>query len=547
MKKIFILLLVFIAQKAHSQLFSNLNSANSSLPSDKINCIAIDHDGTKWIGTDNGFVALLPNEEWKIYNKPNSIDTLLTKITAVTIDKQGNKWLASFRDKIYLIKLDKNGNYLLHNEIPVFQNKNYYINDIAIDHDGNKWLATKAGGVWKIDTNGKWYCYDQSIVMEFMTDEINAIAVDERNEKWVASAAGLWSTQDGKEWTPYEIFDNITTVEVDAKGSVCIGVSDKKGRQRLYCNNQLFKLSKDVNSNKYFKIKGLAIDKEGVVWAVGTGISRYQNDERALFDLNTTEFTSNLATCVQMEDNLGVLWIGTADKGLYRLGIYEKKKEFLVDSLATKKPELAHQAGSGNLNLQKVDVKHPEVKIDEKVDVEELEIASNKKEVGLTNANGSEKTPLNLNPVKVEKVTAVLPVDSLEDANATVTLGTKTLKKGEIVNLENIQFKKASFELSNTDGVETLLYFMKENPDVQIELSGHTEKNPDKDHPDYKRLSQIYLELSQKRVDTVAKYLISRGIDASRIVTKAYGGEKPLFNYSTERNRRVEMRILKIK
>ena len=546
MKKVFIFLFFIFTQEAYSQLFSNLNSSNSSLPSDKINCIAIDHDGTKWIGTDKGFAALLPNEDWKIYNTPNSIDTLLTKITAVTIDKQGNKWLASFRDKIYLIQLDKSGKYVKHNEIPVFQNKNYYINDIAIDHDGNKWLATKAGGVWKIDTQGKWFCYDQSIVMEFMTDEINAIAVDERNEKWVASAAGLWSTQDGKEWTPYEIFDNITTVEVDAKGSVCIGVSDKKGRQKLYCNNQLFKLSKDVVSNKYFKIRGLAIDREGVVWAVGTGISRYQKEERALFDLNTTEFTSNLATCVQMEDNLGVLWIGTEDKGLYRLGIYEKKKEFAVDSLASKKPEISHQATAANLNLKQVDVKNTEVKIDEKVEVEETEIASSTKK-DLNVASGTEKTTLNVTAVKVEKVTAVLPTDSTEDANATVTLGSKTLKKGEIVNLENIQFKKASYELSSTDGVETLLYFMKENPDVQIELSGHTEKNPDKDHPDYKRLSQIYLELSKKRVETVVKYLTSRGIEASRIVTKAYGGEKPLFNYSTERNRRVEMRILKIR
>ena len=123
MKHLLTILFLFIFYQAHCQLFTNFNSSNSSLPSDKINCIAIDADGTKWIGTDSGFAALLPNDEWKIYNKPNSTDTLLTKITAVTIDRQGNKWLASFRDKIYLIKLDKEGNYLLHNEIPVFKIK----------------------------------------------------------------------------------------------------------------------------------------------------------------------------------------------------------------------------------------------------------------------------------------------------------------------------------------------------------------------------------------------------------------------------------------
>ncbi|SFF54636.1 OmpA family protein [Thermoflexibacter ruber] len=530
MRYLLIFISYLICYQAHSQLFTNYNSSNSPLPFDKINCIAIDQDGTKWIGTDKGFAALLPNEEWKVYNKPNSTDTLLTKITAVTVDKQGNKWLASFRDKIYLFKLDKAGNYLLHNEIPVFQNKNYYINDIAIDHSGNKWLATKAGGVWKIDTQGKWFCYDQSIVLEFMTDEINAVAVDERNEVWVASAAGLWSTKDGKEWQPYDIFDNITTVEVGDKGQVCIGVSDKKGRQKLYCNDVLFKLSKDVASNKYFKIKDLTIDREGIVWAVGTGIARYQKEERALFDLNTSGFTSNLATCVEFEDSKGVLWIGTADQGLFRLGIYEKKQEVQVDSLSGKRPQIVLNPNAGNLNLNQVKVKPAETNIEE----EETEIASN------------EATVVSVKPETTPPPTYSTE-DSLADANATVTLANKTIRKGEIINLENIQFKKASYELSSTEGVETLLMFMKENPEVHIELAGHTEKNPDKDHPDYKRLSKLYLELSQKRVETVAKYLINRGISASRIITKAYGGEKPLFNYSTERNRRVEMRIIKIK
>ncbi|MCU0391807.1 MAG: OmpA family protein [Thermoflexibacter sp.] len=506
--------------------------------------MAIDADGTKWIGTDKGFAMLSPDEEWTVYNKPNTIDTLLTKITAVTIDRQGNKWLASFRDKIYLIKLDKAGRYVLHNEIPVFQNKNYFINDIAIDHDGNKWLATKAGGVWKIDTNGKWFCYDQSIVMEFMTDEINAIAVDERNEKWVATAAGLWSTQDGKDWQPYEIFDNITTVEVGNKGEVCIGVSDKKGRQKLFCNDVLFKLSKDVSSNKYFKIKDLTIDREGIVWAVGTGIARYQNDERALFDLNTSGFTSNSASCVEFENQKGVLWIGTSDQGIFRLGIYEKKQEVIADSIGSKQPQLVHNPNGGNLNLNQVEVKNIETKVDEKIEVEEEEIASAKKEINITGDNTNNKTSI----IKIEKVpTPISLEDSLAEATATVTLDNKVIKKGEIVNLENIQFKKASYELSSTEGVETLLRFMKENPEIHIELSGHTEKNPDKDHPDYKRLSQLYLELSRKRVETVSKYLTSKGIDISRIVTKAYGGEKPLFNYSTERNRRVEMRVIKIR
>jgi outer membrane protein OmpA-like peptidoglycan-associated protein len=59
----------------------------------------------------------------------------------------------------------------------------------------------------------------------------------------------------------------------------------------------------------------------------------------------------------------------------------------------------------------------------------------------------------------------------------------------------------------------------------------------------------LNLELSQKRVDAVKKYLVEKGVQKNRIKTKAFGGSQPLKNEMTPEaralNRRVEMRILK--
>ena len=75
---------------------------------------------------------------------------------------------------------------------------------------------------------------------------------------------------------------------------------------------------------------------------------------------------------------------------------------------------------------------------------------------------------------------------------------------------------------------------------MQIELHGHTDNvgDPTKNY-----------QLSVDRVKEVKKYLISKGISADRIDTKAFGGTKLIADNSREEtrklNRRVEMKIVK--
>ena len=72
-----------------------------------------------------------------------------------------------------------------------------------------------------------------------------------------------------------------------------------------------------------------------------------------------------------------------------------------------------------------------------------------------------------------------------------------------------------------------------------IEIIGHTD---DKWETDYN------LELSKKRAESVRDYLISKGIDASKMVTTGMGETMPIASNTTKagraQNRRVEMLIL---
>jgi OmpA-OmpF porin, OOP family len=75
---------------------------------------------------------------------------------------------------------------------------------------------------------------------------------------------------------------------------------------------------------------------------------------------------------------------------------------------------------------------------------------------------------------------------------------------------------------------------MTHKKSARIEVSGHTDNVGKK--KDNKRLSQ-------KRADAVRAYLVSKGIDASRIDTIGYGDERPIAPNDTDQGRQKNRRI----
>ncbi|MDB5273105.1 MAG: hypothetical protein JWO58_1472, partial [Chitinophagaceae bacterium] len=116
------------------------------------------------------------------------------------------------------------------------------------------------------------------------------------------------------------------------------------------------------------------------------------------------------------------------------------------------------------------------------------------------------------------------------------------IKVGTTVTLKTLQFERGKAELleASYGELDKLAEFMKENPTMEIEISGHTDNQGD---------PKLNVELSENRVKATTDYLISKGIDKNRIKGKGYGGSKPIASNSREEtrklNRRVEMTIIK--
>jgi len=118
----------------------------------------------------------------------------------------------------------------------------------------------------------------------------------------------------------------------------------------------------------------------------------------------------------------------------------------------------------------------------------------------------------------------------------------KGIPADEVITLENLIFDlgKSEIKPDSFNELDNLAILMKGNSDMVIQLEGHT---------DFKGGKSKNLKLSQDRVKEVKNYLIHSGIMPDRILTKAYGGTRPLSHESTEEaarlNRRVEVRIIK--
>jgi outer membrane protein OmpA-like peptidoglycan-associated protein len=106
--------------------------------------------------------------------------------------------------------------------------------------------------------------------------------------------------------------------------------------------------------------------------------------------------------------------------------------------------------------------------------------------------------------------------------------------------LKNILYEKKSADISQSSFTELneLAKLMKENPGIKIEIAGHTDNVGQKNDN---------LVLSQKRAESVSRYLISQGISSERLSTKGYGDSRPIASNETEQgkslNRRTEINV----
>jgi outer membrane protein OmpA-like peptidoglycan-associated protein len=116
------------------------------------------------------------------------------------------------------------------------------------------------------------------------------------------------------------------------------------------------------------------------------------------------------------------------------------------------------------------------------------------------------------------------------------------IEVGLTVKLKNIyfDFNKTTLKPESFVELDKVYEFLRTNPKVEVEIGGHTDSNGS---------DQYNANLSQGRSESVVDYLITQGIDASRLSARGYGESKPIDTNDTKEgqanNRRVEFTVVK--
>ncbi|QHT71589.1 OmpA family protein [Rhodocytophaga rosea] len=115
------------------------------------------------------------------------------------------------------------------------------------------------------------------------------------------------------------------------------------------------------------------------------------------------------------------------------------------------------------------------------------------------------------------------------------------ITKGQTIVLNNLFFDFGKSELlpASYPELERLIEVLQSDKSIKIMIAGHT---------DDKGADALNLTLSQNRANAVVKYLVEKGINASRLSAKGFGKSKPIVandsDTNRQQNRRVEFNVL---
>jgi len=113
-------------------------------------------------------------------------------------------------------------------------------------------------------------------------------------------------------------------------------------------------------------------------------------------------------------------------------------------------------------------------------------------------------------------------------------------KLGDTIVLRgvNFEFNKDALTVNAKTILDGVADALKARADIKVEIDGHT---------DSKGSDAYNQKLSERRAASVQRYLLTRGIDASRMSSKGFGESKPIADNNTdegrELNRRVELTV----
>ena len=265
--------------------WTTFNMSNSGIPSNVINSVTIDSQGNKWIGTNSGF-AKFDDINWTNYNLPNNTDYIFSNlIRSIAIDSKDNKWITS-DSCLYKFNGTNFVNYKVNND--GYLGRVYP--RIAIGKNDVIWVGAGLHGLSKIEGNNQTFFNNVSEGGGF---GISSIYIDSKDNIWLNGFGNCYKF-DEKTASKIKMYDKKIFCALDLKGnswfldyssSYCDGLAKFDGQNWTNYNSK----NSGISCND---IKSLVLDVQGNKWLVtNNGLQKLAGD-------GISTLCNNLSTAV---------------------------------------------------------------------------------------------------------------------------------------------------------------------------------------------------------------------------------------------------------
>ena len=557
-------------------------------PNEAVRCIFIDKENFKWLGTDRGLYRMINLE-----NDPELIVT--DSITAITEDKKQLLWYGN--RNLLLSSEDLSQKIFLNQAKGDITCMNYFNGDI--------WVGTTEGLYRVSDDQSRILNHYNTKNSKLKSNAINMLYLDTENKLWVGTDAGV-AVIDQKDWDYYEADHKITGAINTSEGVWLLAekkmwlIYKEDGRDRWQDAAVKRGLSRGP-------VRALAADSKGRIYVASEILVQFDPvTDKALQIDEDYGFVSSQTLSLKCDKN-DDLWVGTADRGLFKMDMIDSEDEkFTVVAFSkgeikcpndkTASIILVVNGGKTPYRYQWSDPSYKGSKLDS--------IGGGAYSVTVTDAEGEEYVanvavkapePLQMELVSKQAVSELnrkdgkatikitggtepyrtlwsngksgLIVGNLSGGKHTVKIADKNhcqmigelyieqpkvlpelirekIVIGQTLRINELYFLADSAIISDESNqvLDEIRTFLKSNPDISIEIGGHTNGTPSHEYCD---------RLSNARAKNVAYYLYNKGVPEAQISYKGYGKRVPIASNDTQsgrqKNQRVEIKIVSIK
>ena len=211
------------------------------------------------------------------------------------------------------------------------------IRAISEDHEGSLWIGTEGGGLNKFDKKNKTfthYSHDPQNPHSLSNNVVLSIYEDTQGDLWVGSDGGLDKFDRNKNQFTNFSFDPknansissnvVLSLYEDSADNIWIGTLRglTKFNKHIKRFNRYFINPLDTKNSSINRINSMIEDKTGNLWvATGGGLYKLDIPQDKLIAIKSSSRINNLDNSNILslyQDRAGIVWIGTAEKGIFK-------------------------------------------------------------------------------------------------------------------------------------------------------------------------------------------------------------------------------------